>query len=312
MKTVFVVTLSPALDVHYHVASAEFGLMRASSHSLTAGGKGINLVREIAKILRDSDNTEKDGGEAGFTVENIYPAGGNTGALLESILDGENFPNAVKNHPFPNNAPVRVNASVLPESGRGFEVNAPGADAADAAEKIRAYVAENIKSGDVLCVCGSVPRDVDKAYPANLCRTAREKGAYAVLDCDGDALRIAAEADEKHAASLIKPNIDELEELTGIRPASDEMTVYLAGTLPFETVAVTMGKDGGIVCEKRAGEAPEGIKFTSDPVENPARTKGAGDTYLGAFVYAKYIGGEETPRAAKFASAEAEEYVRGM
>lgn len=303
MKKILVVTLSPALDVHYHVKSASYGMMRAQSHTVTAGGKGINLVRELAKILREKP-------ENGLRIENIYPAGGNTGLLLNSLIESESFPPEIVNLPTENLAPVRVNASVLPESGHGFEVNAPGADAFEAAEKIRAYVTESIGAGDVLCVCGSVPGDVDKAYPALLCRTAREKGAYAVLDCDGEALRIAASAEEKYAASLVKPNIDELEELTGIRPASDEMTVYLAGSLPFETAAVTMGKDGAVICEKRNG-SPEGTSVASTPVSDPARTKGAGDTYLGALVYAKYIRGDDTVSAAKFAADEACEYVRG-
>ena len=55
MNQIITLTLAPAVDVEYHSAGSQPGLNRTYSHTVTAGGKGINVSRAI---LRLSDENE--------------------------------------------------------------------------------------------------------------------------------------------------------------------------------------------------------------------------------------------------------------
>ena len=287
-------TLSPAADIEYRAARFGEGLNRVSSHAVSAGGKGINVSRSITASARRS------GDPVPFRLRTVAPLGGAAGEMIRWILAGEGIGvTAVKIA-----GDTRVNASLIPDEGGSIEVNAPGTPVGDALGEIEAAALAGIGPGDVLVIAGSCPRDVPKSYPSELVSKAKARGAAAVLDCDGEALKIAVRAETK--PDLIKPNREELISLTGLREdASAEELGRAAQALGIPRVITTMAGDGSLLTSEG-----KSVFFPTEK-RKVVRLKGAGDTFLGAFVYAHCVLGKSAEDAMEYASAAAGAYVAG-
>ena len=187
-------TLSPAVDIEYRAAGdIAVGLNRTLGQNVSAGGKGINVSRSVLRCA------EKDGGAV--DLKTVAPLGGEIGELLASLLRKEGM--EITAVPIAEN--TRVNVSLIPENGKSLEINAPGTPIGDALSEIEAAVLDGIGPGDCVVIAGSCPKDVPKSYPSELVGKVKQTGAEAVLDCDGEALRIAVNAPVK--PDLIKPNM---------------------------------------------------------------------------------------------------------
>ena len=286
-------TLSPALDIEYRLEKfTPGGLNRTDSHAVTAGGKGINVSRSILRCA------EKDGGRGRFDLKTVAPVGGETGEMLRRILLKEGIDLTA----VPIGESTRVNVSVIPESGHSVEINAPGTPVGDALERIERAVLDGIGEGDCVVIAGSCPKDVPKSCPSELVAKVKATGAAAVLDCDGEALRIAVNAPVK--PDVIKPNNEELAALTGCSPDDPRELARAAEGLGIPTVITTRAGENPLLTDERGT-----ISFAQEkrPV---VRLKGAGDTFLGAFVYARYVWGDDD-MAMEFASIVAGDYVAG-
>ncbi len=299
--TVCTLTLSPALDIEYRTGRVLPGLNRTASHAVSAGGKGINVSRAI---LRCAARQEPP---AGFVLRTAAPLGGPTGEMLRSLLEAEGI--GVTAVPIEKN--TRVNVSLIPETGEPLEINAPGTPLGDAFGRTVEECLRDLGPGDVLVIAGSCPSDVPKSAPSDLVRRAKERGITAVLDCDGEALRIAAASDVR--PDLIKPNREELTALAGL-PADAGIPELrrAAEGLGIGSVITTLAGDGSMLSTRaRDGEPAQTVVF---PIEKRpvVRLKGAGDTFLGAFVYAFYVLGEPPEEAMRYAGKTAGDYVAGI
>ena len=284
-------TLSPAVDIEYRAAGEiTAGLNRTSGQSVTAGGKGINVSRSVLRCA-EKENRAVD-------LRTVAPLGGETGELLASLLRKEGM--EITAVLIAEN--TRVNVSLIPENGESLEINAPGTPVGDALSEIEAAVLDGIGPGDCVVIAGSCPKDVPKSYPSELVGKVKQTGAEAVLDCDGEALRIAVNAPVK--PDLIKPNNEELAALTGCSPDDPRELARAAEGLGIPTVITTRAGEDPLLTDERGT-----ISFAQEkrPV---VRLKGAGDTFLGAFVYARYVWGDDD-MAMEFASIVAGDYVAG-
>lgn len=293
---IITVTLSPALDIEYHTGTVNpAGLNRTSSHKVTAGGKGINVSRSIL-------NCAKADGSA-VELVTFAPLGGETGEMFKAILARENMPvTAVEIE-----GSTRINASLIPENGDSIEINAPGTPVGDKLGEIEEMLLSMIEPGDVAAVCGSCPSDVAKTYPAELCAKIAARGAHCVIDCDGTALEMAVNEGEVHP-TYIKPNHEELAGLTGMETSTPEEVMKAAESVAQRTgitVITTMAGDGAVITDETGSTF---LKAVKRPV---VRLKGAGDTFLGAFLYAKYVKNLPNPEAVAFAQDVAGRYVAG-
>ena len=196
---IITLTLSPALDVTYALAGeVKRGLNRALSHSLTSGGKGINVARAI---MREAELLGR-----AAQVSALYPSGGVTGDLLSSALAMEGISTiAVKTA-----ENCRINVSAISSDSEDIEINARGAAINEVElSKIESEL-DVLTEGDVLAICGSVPAGVEKSYYARLIRKMKDRGVICVLDCDGEALQIAVCGD--CPPDYVKPNESEIAE----------------------------------------------------------------------------------------------------
>ena len=293
---IITVTLAPAIDVTYALDKpVSDGLNRAKSFVLMAGGKGINVSRAILNAA--------DGGDVPLMT--VAAVGGASGGMFCDMLASEGM-DVTR---IPIASPLRINVSAIPDEGEDCEINAPGAEmTADDLKTAETLILDAAEAGDVVCICGSCPKGVAKSYPAALCAAVKEKGAVCVIDCDGEALRLAVSS--ACPPDYIKPNAGELAVLCGdlgieAGSAADNARAVCGKTGGKTAVITTLGGDGSMITW-------DGGQFTAKARKvKPVRIKGAGDTFLGTFVYAKFIAGLTNEEAVQTASDAATKYVEG-
>ncbi|MEU6282247.1 1-phosphofructokinase family hexose kinase [Streptomyces sp. NPDC047028] len=194
---ILTVTLNTALDLTYRVRS----LRPRASHRVTdvierPGGKGLNVARVLAALDHEVTVTGFTGGATGATVR----------ALLAEVP-------GVTDALVPVAGATRRTVAVVDElAGDTTQLNEPGPQVAPAewAAFLRAY--DGLLSGaSAVALCGSLPPGVPVGAYAGLVRAARTAGVPVLLDTSGEPLRrgVAARPD------IIKPNAEELAELTG-------------------------------------------------------------------------------------------------
>ncbi len=305
----YTITLNPAWDMTYTAPTVTLGLNRATSCVGKAGGKGINVSRAIGKAGGDSVALAVLGGETGERIRRALTEEGMTVEVL--AVEGE----------------TRTNISLVGEDGNSLEIN--GAGTAVHGETVAALVGwlrARLQRGDTLCLCGSLPKGADVGLYGTLCAVGGECGAFVVLDCTGASL--LASLDGECPPALIKPNGEELAELytcrTGKAAPTREDWLYREGgetkvrcdflrTMAAETVDLaktavlcTLGSAGALWMD-----AEETVFVPAVQVAVAKAEKGAGDTYLGTFLWKRYGCGETVAQAMMDAAAAAGELVAG-
>ncbi|MBK3596309.1 MULTISPECIES: 1-phosphofructokinase family hexose kinase [Streptomyces] len=250
---ILTVTLNTALDLTYGVPA----LVPHTSHRVgemteRPGGKGVNVARVLRELGHEAVVT-------GF-------AGGATGAVLRELLA------ALPNHPA--DALVEVSGStrrtvavVDRATGDTTQLNEPGPHigAHEWDAFLRTY-RDLLGTADAVALCGSLPPGIHVGAYAELIRLARAAGVPALLDTSGEPLRrgIAARPD------LVKPNADELAQLTGARePLRATRDARRRGA---HSVVASLGADGLLAV------TPDGIWRAAPPTPVRGNPTGAGDS----------------------------------
>ncbi|MFB0618714.1 1-phosphofructokinase family hexose kinase [Streptomyces sp. AGS-58] len=248
---ILTVTLNTALDLTYRVPS----LRPHTSHRVSEvverpGGKGVNVARVLAALGHEVTVT-------GF-------AGGPTGQVLRERLAGT--PGPVDALVPVAGATRRTVAVVDERSGDTTQLNEPGPQIAPAEWGTFLDRYEELLAGAAaVALCGSLPPGVPVGAYATLVRAARAAGVPVLLDTSGEPLRrgVAARPD------LIKPNADELAELTGSHEPS--RATQDARRRGAGAVVASLGADGLLAV------TPEGRWRAAPPARVPGNPTGAGD-----------------------------------
>ena len=154
----------------------------------------------------------------------------------------------------------------------GFEVNQGDLARLDSA------LAAAVHPGDVVVFAGSVPPGLRPTDLARLVAACRECGARVAVDCDGEPYRHAVDA----RPFLIKPNIAELRDLTGLSPCSPEEAAQASSRLldRVEIVLASMGARGAVCTTTQQAWHARGS------VDCVRSTVGCGDALLAGFLAA--------------------------
>ena len=194
---ILTVTLNTALDITYRVRSLRpHASHRVSEVTERPGGKGVNVARVLAALGYEVTVT-------GFT-------GGATGRVVQEKLAA--VPGVVDALVPVSGATRRTVAVVDDRSGDTTQLSEPGPTITPS--EWSAFLAaydDLLPAASAVALCGSLPPGVPVGAYAGLVRTARSFAVPVLLDTSGEALRrgVAARPD------IIKPNADELAELTG-------------------------------------------------------------------------------------------------
>lgn len=270
------VTPNPSVDWTFEIGGLVRGeLNRASDSHAEPSGKGVNVSRALASN--------------GIATTAVLPLGGLVAAELAALLaeEGVNFV-AV-----PIAGTVRVNVSLAETDGLATKINSPGPSLSGAETgELVAQTLGAVKPGDWVVGSGSLPPEVPHDLYAQICHGVHQRGARFALDSSGPALAAGLPA----GPDVIKPNIEELAEVTGaviqtFGDAADAARHLLARGA--RCVLASAGPDGALLVSNAL------MVHAEAPVETTRSTVGAGDALLAGFV----AGGGDSPQALREAAA---------
>ncbi|MGW0711404.1 1-phosphofructokinase [Streptomyces sp. NPDC002643] len=272
---ILTVTLNTALDITHRVRA----LRAHTTHRVTEvterpGGKGLNVARVLAALGHEVTATGFIGGTTGRAVrEHLTRTSGVVDALL------------------PVEGSTRRTIAVVDATGDTTQLNEPGPPITPAewAAFQEAYE-DLLRSASAVALCGSLPPGVPVGAYAGLIRTARTRGVPVLLDTSGEPLRrgVAARPD------MVKPNADELAELTGSHePSRAARDVRRRGA---HAVIASLGPKGLLA------HTPEGQWRATPPHPLRGNPTGAGDAAVAGLLSARV---ENLPWPTRLARATA-------
>lgn len=265
------VTLNAAVDRTLLVPNFQVGQRhRASVGFLSAGGKGINVGRALKRL--------------GVPVVCTGLAGGRNGTLLVEELTQE----GILNDFVRIRGESRTSTAVLdPTSNVYTEINEWGPEIAeDELDTLREKLAYLTQGAEFVVFAGSLPRGVEADFFAEVVRDAGRRHQLAVVDTDGEPLRVGTAAEPY----LVAPNVREAEELVGHEFVDEE---DLAGALDeiaelgARNVLITL--ETGCYALLREDRNEMRLRARVPELE-PVSRIGAGDTLLAGFLAARAAG----------------------
>ena len=254
-STIYTVTLNPALDESISVESLAVGAVnRCRFHALDPGGKGINASRVIKRLGRQTL-------AFGFV-------GGVSGGFLASARDAERVPYAFDTV----EGFTRVNVMLYESrSAQRTRLYLPGPQvSAKDFDALRSRL-DVVRRGDIVVLGGSIPPGLPASTYADLARDLHERGARCIVDTSGEALALVLQT----KPLLVKPNVEEAQELLGRRLQTESAIIEAAFELRrrgAQYVVISRGDAGAI------GAGPLGAYAVLPASVQGTSAVGAGDS----------------------------------
>lgn len=257
---IYTLTFNPSLD--YIVAVSDFAggvVNRTTEELILPGGKGINVSIVLKNLGYESTAL---GYYAGFT-----------GEQLKSLLEKKNIKTDFISV---SEGMTRINVKI--RSAQETEINAQGPAIYD--EDIhRLYKKlENLKTGDILVMAGSIPDVMPKTIYMDIMKLLQGKKLKIVVDATKNLLLNVL----PYHPFLIKPNHHELGEIFDVQIKEKSDVIQYAKQLQkmgAENVLVSMAGEGAVLAAKDGNiyqsEAPKGTVVNS---------VGAGDSMVAGFL----------------------------
>lgn len=283
------VTLNPALDKTVVIPDFRAGQVnRVASSRVDPGGKGVNVSKVLMSL-----------GEASIAAG---LCGGHAGRQLLDGLERLGIPTAFEYGP----AETRTNLKITTgPGGETTDVNEPGAPVTpQQLQALEARLDALTGLGDMIVLAGSLPPGVPADYYAGLTRRQHMRGVRVAVDTSGAPLRQAALA----APDLLKPNLEELEQLTGNHPESDAAILDACRPLLARgtaLVAVTLGGEGAVLVSRGGAWRAQALPVTVQS------TVGSGDAFTAALALGLQRGMETEQLLALAAAAGAVNAMTG-
>jgi 1-phosphofructokinase len=286
MARILTITLNPALDLNIETDTLSLGSVnRSRSTRMDAAGKGINLGCVLSRL------------DHNVTVSGLL--GEINAAPFERLFASEILEDRFVRVPGQN----RINVKVAESGGRVTDVNGPGFDTpSDALPRLRFRLGSLRGEYDAVAIAGSLPGGFPAEGLAELIEQIRADGVPVWLDTSGAALKAGLRA----LPDGIKPNLDELAELTG-QPMDSTDAIFQAARSLQDTgianVVVSMGEQGVLWL------SPRGNWRALPPPVAVVSTVCAGDTLLAGMLHG-LIEGHHPEQILSTATALSAECVR--
>ncbi|WP_425864946.1 1-phosphofructokinase family hexose kinase [Arthrobacter sp. TWP1-1] len=266
---ILTLTPNPSLDRTIELAGVlERGeVQRATAASQHPGGKGVNIVRALSAS----------------NIESLALLPGDADDAVVRALSAENIPHLT----LPIGAALRSNVAITEPDGTTTKVNEPGPELTPAQlAELLALTVEKSDGAAWLVLAGSLPPGVPADFYAHVIDAVRS--AYGpnapkiAVDSSGAPLLESL----RSAPDLIKPNGEELAELTGTSNGQDlesnpELAANTASALILRgvgAVLATLGSKGAVLVTK------DGSWHGNGPAIEAKSTVGAGDSALAGYL----------------------------
>lgn len=259
---IITLTPNPSVDRTVFVDQIAIGAVNRSQRSWSEpSGKGVNVALALHAH--------------GAEVRAIVTAGGSVGAQLRQMLTDAELDAVI----VPISGNVRSNISLTQPDGTVTKINEAGPSlTADERDQLTAEVARQLSGRATWLVCaGSLPSGLPDAWYGEMITLGHRHRVPVAVDTSGSPLArsLTAEPD------LVKPNLHELAELTGISPRTLGEAIDAAHQVRHRgarTVLASLGSDGAILVDA------EGALWGHAPVTNVVSTVGAGDAMLAGYL----------------------------
>lgn len=225
---IITVTLNPAVDETIYIEKLKpYGVNKVSKSRLDPGGKGINVSKMVHGL--------------GEKTLALGFCGGENGNYIRNALEELGIPEALTL----TEVPTRKNTKIV-ESATGLttDLNVQGQSVGkEAYDRFIKTYDTYLKQGTIVVLSGSIPQGIPSSIYKELCLKAKNSGCKVILDASGDALREGIQAEPL----LVKPNIHELEELTGKKLETEEDIIRESRSLLTDAlrhVIVSLGEKG--------------------------------------------------------------------
>ncbi len=259
---VVTLTPNPSLDHTVEVDVLLRGEVQRTSQALVeAGGKGVNVARALAKH--------------GHRATAILPAGDDAQRMIGLLT-----PQQVSTVAVPIAGNIRTNIAVVEKDGTTTKLNEPGArlSPADVTALLDAVDKELASGPGWLVAAGSLPAGAPDDLYARVTAAAVRAGVPVAIDTSGPALAAAIDA----GATVVKPNLEELEEVLGRSLVSVGDVIDAAGELRergCRDLLVSLGSHGALLI------TADGSWWAGGPPLVPRSTVGAGDCTLSGYLH---------------------------
>ena len=262
MPHIATVSLNPAIDQTVLIPNFTAGAVnRVERVQSDAGGKGVNVASFLAHFGVPVAVTGLLGDANITPFVRLFAEKG----ILDRFVRVPGL--------------TRVNVKIVDEvADRVTDINFPGLQVGT--EHLAALddaIDALADTAETFVLSGSVPTGIPEAVYAALVARLKGRGKSVVLDASGPPFAAAIPA----APDIIKPNIEELQELVGRRLAGDAEVVAAARTLVaggIDLVVVSMGPRGAMFVENGAAILAVPPKITVKS------TVGAGDAMVAGIV----------------------------
>ena len=254
-------TLNPSVDRTVEVETLARGeVMRALGVRVDPGGKGINVARALAAH--------------NLPTRAVVTVGGAEGEHLVTLLRDT----GIEIVPVRIQGAIRSNITVVEPDGTTTKFNEPGAQlSADELAAVFAAVKTAVDSAEWLVASGSLPPGTPATVYADLMRSLAGSGTSVAVDTSGPALEAVLAAEP----TLVKPNRDELAEVTGrqLRTIGDVVeAAQQLRELGAGAVLASLGADGAVLVDA------DGAVHGRTPAVPQLSSVGAGDAMLAGFL----------------------------
>ncbi|MEE6272350.1 1-phosphofructokinase family hexose kinase [Georgenia sp. MJ278] len=290
-------TANPSLDrtATLPLPLARGGVHRVTSVGVEPGGKGVNVARAVTL--------------AGHPALAVLPA--RTGDPLLLGLDALEVPYRA----VPVAHLARTNLTLTEPDGTTTKINEPGAPLGPAeVADLETAVLGAAEGATWVALCGSLPPGAPQEFYARLAHLLRERGHRVAVDTSDAPLRALRAALPDGAPTLLKPNAEELAQLTGADPVALESAAAAGDPGPAAAAArgLLAGGVGAVLATLGAAGAllvtDEGAWVAAPPPITVRSTVGAGDASLAGYLLAAVAGAdppERLRRAVAYGSAAA-------
>ncbi len=255
---ILTVCMSPSTDVTIELDSLNVGKTNiVKSKTLSFTGKALNVAIGVARL-----------GQEAYTTGLMY---NENGYMFENALDKEGIPFTF----VWNKGRVRENYKFIDSRAMLTEVNDVGEEVGkEKTEEVLEMVRMLSARSGVTVLSGGLPRGVEDGYYGRLVRAVDPK-SLKIVDATGGRMFAALQSE----VDLVKPNLDELENMLGRRITDKSEMLAACQELidrGAKRVLLSLGKQGAVITDGRESYYCKSINVAVNS------TVGAGDGMVAA------------------------------